>query len=78
MQNDILKLSAVEIAGKIKAKEISSVEAAKIFIERIKAVEPKIKAFVTVLEKEALEAARKVSTKKSPAAKKQECSPACP
>jgi aspartyl-tRNA(Asn)/glutamyl-tRNA(Gln) amidotransferase subunit A len=63
MQNDILKNSAAEIARKIKAKEISSVETAKIFIERIQAVEPKIKAFVTVLEKEALAAARKTDEK---------------
>jgi aspartyl-tRNA(Asn)/glutamyl-tRNA(Gln) amidotransferase subunit A len=63
MQNDILKSSAGEIARRIKAKEISSVETAKMFFERIKAVEPKIKAFVTVLEKEALGAARKVDEK---------------
>jgi aspartyl-tRNA(Asn)/glutamyl-tRNA(Gln) amidotransferase subunit A len=63
MENDILRNSAAEIARKIKAKEISSFETAKIFIERIKAVEPKIKAFVTVLENQALDAARRVDEK---------------
>jgi len=63
MDNEILNLSAVELAGRIKSKKISSVEALKAFMARLKSVEPKIKAFVTVLEKEALESAKKVDEK---------------
>ena len=63
MENYILKLSAAELVDQIKSKKISSVETAKAFIGRVKTVEPKIKAFVTVLEKEALEAAKKVDEK---------------
>lgn len=63
MENDILKLSAAELAAGIKAKKISSVEAVEAYLGRVKAVEPKIKAFVTVLESRALEAAKKADEK---------------
>src|SRR4030067_1426064 len=42
-----------------KEKKISSVELTKIYMERIKHLEPKVKAFTTVTEERALEQARK-------------------
>jgi aspartyl-tRNA(Asn)/glutamyl-tRNA(Gln) amidotransferase subunit A len=63
MSNDIFSLSAVELAGKIKAKQVSSVEAVKVFLDRIEKLEPKIKAFVTLLGKEALESAKIIDGK---------------
>jgi aspartyl-tRNA(Asn)/glutamyl-tRNA(Gln) amidotransferase subunit A len=61
--NDILNLSAKTIADKIKKRELSSVEAVKACLARVKEVEPKIKAFVTVMEKEALAQAEEVDRK---------------
>ena len=54
MTNDIIKLSAFELAEKIRKRELSSVEVTGAYLERVKALEPKIKAFITVLDKEAL------------------------
>ncbi|MFH1368979.1 MAG: Asp-tRNA(Asn)/Glu-tRNA(Gln) amidotransferase subunit GatA [Elusimicrobiota bacterium] len=56
--NDIINLSATELAEKIRKREISSVEVTKAFLARINGVEPKVKAFITVLEKQALEQAK--------------------
>ncbi|OGS23722.1 MAG: aspartyl/glutamyl-tRNA amidotransferase subunit A [Elusimicrobia bacterium RIFOXYB2_FULL_50_12] len=52
--NEILHFSAVEIARRVRAREISSVEVVKAFLERIAETEPKIKAFVSVLNDNAL------------------------
>ena len=54
MTNDIIKLTATELAEKIRKRELSSVEATGAFLERITALEPKVKAFISVLDKEAL------------------------
>ncbi|MBW2149627.1 MAG: Asp-tRNA(Asn)/Glu-tRNA(Gln) amidotransferase subunit GatA [Deltaproteobacteria bacterium] len=42
----------------IRKKELSPVEVIEAFLERIEAVQPKINAFITILEKEARQAAR--------------------
>lgn len=65
MANDIIKLSASEIAAKVRAKELSSVEVTRAFLDRVKSVEPKIKAFVSVLEKEALVRAENADKKRA-------------
>lgn len=49
---------------KLKDKEISSVELTKAYLERIKKLEPKINAFVTVCEDKALESAREADKKR--------------
>lgn len=59
----ILNLSAADIAKKIKAKELTSSKVTEVFIEKIKNDDPKIKSFVTVLEKEAMEQAASVDSK---------------
>jgi len=47
-------LYLTELRKKLDSKEISSVELAKHFLTRIKSLDPKFKAFVTVSEEEAL------------------------
>ena len=54
MNSDIIKMTATELAAKIKSKELSSVEVTKAFLGRIKEVDPKIKAYVSVCEDYAL------------------------
>ncbi len=60
MDNPIIFLSATELAAKIKKREISSTEAARAFLGRIASVDPQVKAFITVMEKEALARAKAI------------------
>ena len=53
------QLTIKEAKEGLKKKEFSSVELTRACLERIKKVEPKISAFVTVAEKQALEEAKK-------------------
>ncbi|MCL5794886.1 MAG: amidase family protein, partial [Patescibacteria group bacterium] len=53
----LLNLSITEISEKLDKREISSVELTKEVFEHIGKVEPKIKAFITLTEKEALKQA---------------------
>jgi aspartyl-tRNA(Asn)/glutamyl-tRNA(Gln) amidotransferase subunit A len=55
---DFHKLSAVDLAAKIKAREISSVEATQALIVRLKATHQRCNAVVTFEEEEAIAAAR--------------------
>lgn len=52
-------LTLSQALEKLKNKEISSLELTKAYLERIKKVDPKINAFITVTENEALEQAKK-------------------
>ncbi len=61
--NEIIKMTATELAAKIKSKELSSVEVTKAFLERIKEVDPKIKAYVSVCEDYALKQAQQSDDK---------------
>lgn len=54
---NISNLTIKEVSEKLDKKEISSVELTKEVFERVKEVEPKVKAFITLTEKEALEQA---------------------
>ncbi|MCB4791637.1 MAG: Asp-tRNA(Asn)/Glu-tRNA(Gln) amidotransferase subunit GatA [Elusimicrobia bacterium] len=74
MENNITNLSAKELSEKIKARELSSSEVTRAYLDRIKAVDPKIKSFVTVFEEEALEQAETIDKK---AAGKEELGPLC-
>jgi len=56
-------LTAHEIRDKIKAKELSSQEITKAFLDRIDAVEDKVESFVTVLGDEAMATAKAVDEK---------------
>lgn len=56
------ELTIAEAKEGLKNKQFSSVELTKASLARIKKIEPQIKAFVTVSEKEAIEAAEKADT----------------
>jgi amidase len=51
-------LSATEQAGRIRAREVSSVELVETYLERIERLDPELNAFVTVRAEEALADAR--------------------
>lgn len=56
--NEIIKMTATELAEKIKNKELSSIEVTKAFLNRIKETEPKIKAYISICEDYALKQAK--------------------
>jgi aspartyl-tRNA(Asn)/glutamyl-tRNA(Gln) amidotransferase subunit A len=60
---EIFKLSAASIARKIKEKEVSSFEVTKFYLEQIKKFDPKLKAFVSVFDEEALRQAKEIDAK---------------
>src|SRR6185437_1026003 len=60
---DIKTLTIAQAKKDLKAKKYSSVELTKAYIERIKQVEPKVKAYVTVTEEEALTNAKEADKK---------------
>jgi aspartyl-tRNA(Asn)/glutamyl-tRNA(Gln) amidotransferase subunit A len=57
------QLSAVEIARQVKGREVSARDVARLFLDRVRALDPKLKAFITVLEEETLAQARAVDEK---------------
>ena len=59
-EDPILGLSAFELAQKIHARELTSVEVTQAFLDRIAAIDEDIQAFLHVGAEEALAAARKV------------------
>ena len=58
MDKEILKLSAVQIREAVKKGELKPTEVVETFAERIKEVDPKVKAFVTATLEEAYEQAK--------------------
>lgn len=60
---DIKTLTIAKAKEALKKKEFSSVELTKQYLERIKQLEPKLNAFVTVTEEEALKNARAADEK---------------
>jgi aspartyl-tRNA(Asn)/glutamyl-tRNA(Gln) amidotransferase subunit A len=59
LASDLTRLTIHEAHRLLKDKKISSVELTKSYLERIKKVEPQVKAFVSVTEDLALEQARR-------------------
>jgi aspartyl-tRNA(Asn)/glutamyl-tRNA(Gln) amidotransferase subunit A len=55
---ELFDLSILELHRKLKAKEVSSVEATRAMLDRIEAVEPRIGSFITVTAEQALADAR--------------------
>ena len=58
--NAIIKLSALEIGKKIKAKEITSVQATEAFLDAIDSLDTKYKSYITVCREQALARAAEV------------------
>ncbi|MCX5782760.1 MAG: Asp-tRNA(Asn)/Glu-tRNA(Gln) amidotransferase subunit GatA [Elusimicrobia bacterium] len=63
MPADYSKLSATELSQKIKSRQIKSAEVVSACLETIQAKDSKIKAFVSILEKEALKKAKTIDEK---------------
>lgn len=59
IENDLLKLSASDLADKIRKKEVTSEEVIKVFIERIRQVNPIINSVLDERFDDALQEARK-------------------
>lgn len=57
-KEELVFLSATELASKIRDKEVSPVEAVEAYLERIAQIDPKLNAYITVLADEALAEAR--------------------
>jgi len=62
---DVIKLTAHEISKKLHAREISSVEVTKAFMERTTEVEGVVKAYITVFDELAPEMAKKADERLS-------------
>src|SRR5882724_4937675 len=60
---DIKNMTITKAQGGLKQKTFSSVELTKAYLERIKQVESKVNAFVTVTEEEALQNAKAADEK---------------
>ncbi len=58
--NELLKLSAVELATAVRGKQVSAVETTRAVLARIEQLNPRLNAFCTVLAEEALTAAKRV------------------
>lgn len=54
---DLTSLTIHELSGKLRKKEVSSVEATRAYLKRIESIEPRVRAFVTVSSEEALRSA---------------------
>lgn len=54
---ELYELSVHELHDKLKAREVSSVEATRAMLARIEATDPQVNAFITVTTEDALEAA---------------------
>jgi aspartyl-tRNA(Asn)/glutamyl-tRNA(Gln) amidotransferase subunit A len=61
--NEILRTTAVELAAKIKSRELSSVEVIRAHLERIAAVDPDVHAFLHIDGERALQTATRIDTK---------------
>ena len=62
---ELFEKSAYELSQMMKKKEVSSVEITKSVFERIKAVESKVDAYVTLDEENALRTAEKIDNKRA-------------
>jgi len=59
---DLIYLSATELGRQIHSGNVSPVEAAEAYLERIEEVEPTLNAYITVLGDEAIESARQAES----------------
>lgn len=58
MSDDLAFTPALELAERIRGRELSSVELVELFLERIERIDPQLNAYVTVDAEGALAAAR--------------------
>ena len=60
--SDIVLLSATELGRRIRARQISPLEATRAYLDQIERVEPKLNAFITVLGDQAMDWAREAES----------------
>ena len=60
---DLIRLSAAQLAAKLQAKEVTSVEVTQAYLDRIAAVDPVINSFITVTGDDALATAADVDAR---------------
>jgi aspartyl-tRNA(Asn)/glutamyl-tRNA(Gln) amidotransferase subunit A len=63
MTSELNKLTIAEASAKLRSREITATQLTRDCLDRIAAAEPKLHAFLTVTEKEALEQARAADTR---------------
>ncbi|WP_193063075.1 amidase [Oceanobacillus oncorhynchi] len=63
MKEEISNLQITQLAKSIREKKVSPVEITKLFLNQIKEFNPQINAFITIMEKQALEDAKKAEKK---------------
>ena len=63
MPNDLHNLTIHEARDLLDRREVSSVELTQAYLDRIQAVEPQVRSFVTVTDKQALEQAREADAR---------------
>ena len=63
MPSELNKLTIAEASAMLRKREITALELARACLDRIAAVDPKLNAFITVSEKEALEQARQADAR---------------
>ena len=61
--NAIIRATAVDLAAKIKSRELSSVEVTRAHLQRIEAVDPAVHAFLHIDSERALHAAMRIDAK---------------
>ena len=57
---EIVDLTVHELADKIESKELTSEEITKAYFDRIKEIDPKVRAYISTLEDDAMKKARKI------------------
>jgi aspartyl-tRNA(Asn)/glutamyl-tRNA(Gln) amidotransferase subunit A len=62
---DLTRLSAAELANRLAASEVSSVEATRAHLDRIEAVDPDVHAFLHVASEQALKTAEAVDARRA-------------
>ena len=61
---EIYELTVHELVEKLESGELTSEEITKSYIDRIKEVDPEVKAYISVMEEEAIEKAREIDNKR--------------
>ena len=56
---ELYEYTVHELVEKLEKGEVTSVEITKSYFDRIKEIEPKVKAYVSILENEAMSKAKK-------------------
>ena len=61
---EIYELTVHELVEKLESGELTSEEITKSYLDRIKEVDPEVKAYISVMEEEAIEKAKKIDSRR--------------